>query len=75
VPSSSDIRQIPGGFDARIALLNDLNDGQQRSSRARGMQSRGFLGDPGWASHEALSGLLAHHLCDLRNDAEPGIRG
>jgi len=52
-----------------------LNDGQQRSSRARGMQSRGFLGDPGWASHEALSGLLAHHLCDLRNDAEPGIRG
>jgi hypothetical protein len=29
----SDIRQIPGGFDARIALLNDLSNGQQRSSR------------------------------------------
>ena len=28
--------QIPGGFEARIALLNDLSNGQQRLPRARG---------------------------------------
>jgi hypothetical protein len=27
------------------------------------------------ASNEALSGALAHHLRDLRNDTKPGIRG
>jgi hypothetical protein len=36
----SDIRQIPGGFEARIALLNVLSNGQQCSSRGRGVLSR-----------------------------------
>src|SRR5215831_16307682 len=33
----SDIRQIPDGFEARIALLNDLSNGQQRASPANGV--------------------------------------
>jgi hypothetical protein len=37
---STDIRQMSGGFEARIALLIDLSNGQQRSSRARGLQTR-----------------------------------
>jgi hypothetical protein len=36
----TDIRQVPGGFEARIAFLNDLSNGQQRSLRARGLQTR-----------------------------------
>ena len=28
------------GFEARVAFLNDFSNGQQRSSRARGVQSR-----------------------------------
>jgi peptide/nickel transport system substrate-binding protein len=32
--------QILGRFQARIALLNDLSNGQQRPSRARGIQTR-----------------------------------
>jgi hypothetical protein len=37
LPASAGIRQIPGGFEARIALLNDLSNRQRRSSRARGV--------------------------------------
>ena len=49
------IRQMPGGFGARIALLNDLSNGQQRSSRARGFQSRRLT------TLERWTGLLQLH--------------
>jgi hypothetical protein len=32
----TDIRQIPGGFEARIALVDDLGKGKSPSPRARG---------------------------------------
>jgi hypothetical protein len=36
------IRHSPDseGFEARVAFLNDFSNGQQRASRARGVQSR-----------------------------------
>jgi hypothetical protein len=36
------IRQIPGGIEARIALLNELSNGRQRLPRATGVQNRGL---------------------------------
>ena len=43
--------QIPGGFEARIALLNDLSNGQQRSSLKR-------LSKPPLTTLERCTGLL-----------------
>ena len=48
---STDICQIP----TRFALLNDLSNGRQRSSRARGDQSRRLT------TQQRLAGLLQLH--------------
>jgi hypothetical protein len=37
----TDIRQIPSEFEARVALLNELSNGQQRLPGATGVKAAG----------------------------------
>src|SRR5262249_2315210 len=46
-----------GGFEARVALLNDFSNGQRRSWRARSIQSRRLV------MLQRCTGLLQRNRC------------
>jgi hypothetical protein len=60
-----DIRQIPGGFKTRIALLYDVSNGQERSSRARGVQTGRLTTLLNWAARTASRRTPAVAACRM----------